>query len=78
MIAKLDLEPGNDDDACQEVGHDLRRFLDRRQSHSQLRNLDLLTWSRHFLPHYFPLPPSAMHIWLASQLDKISANPYPR
>jgi len=63
-------------------------FLDRIARHcrhpeqtdpeiDRIKNADLLTWSRHFLPHYFPLPPSAMHIWLASQLDKISANPYP-
>jgi predicted phage terminase large subunit-like protein len=77
VIAKLDLEPGNDDDACREVGHDLRRFLDRGQSHTQLHNLDLLTWSRRFLPHYFPLPPSAMHLWLATHLDRISILPRP-
>ncbi|HEY2881667.1 MAG TPA: hypothetical protein VGJ15_04525 [Pirellulales bacterium] len=31
--------------------------------------IDLLAWSRHFLPQHFCLPPSAMHRWLAEQLD---------
>jgi hypothetical protein len=40
-----------------------------------IKNADLLTWSKHFLPHYFTKPPSEMHKWLAGQLDKISARP---
>jgi hypothetical protein len=39
-----------------------------------MKNADLFTWSKHFLPHYFTKPPSAMHKWLASQLDKIPAH----
>jgi len=41
-----------------------------------IKNSDLLTWAKHFLPHYFTKPPSEMHVWLASQLDKISSTPY--
>jgi hypothetical protein len=58
-------------------------FLDRIARHcrhpektdpelERMKNADFLTWARHFLPHYFPLPPSEMHLWLASQLDRIS------
>jgi len=60
-------------------------FLDRMHRHvrhpeeidpelERMKNADLLTWSRYFLPHQFPLPPSKMHIWLASQLDRISGH----
>lgn len=42
---------------------------------ARLKSLDFLAWSRRFLPHYFPLPPSAMHLWLATHLDRISS-PY--
>jgi predicted phage terminase large subunit-like protein len=35
-------------------------------------HLDLLSWSRYFFPDHFLLPPSAMHLWLAAQLDRIS------
>src|SRR5262245_49108124 len=55
------------------VRADARAFHDDNPRLAHLRNLDLLTWSRHFLPHYFPIPPSAMHIWLAAQLDRISS-----
>ena len=38
----------------------------------RIKNADLLTWSRYFLPHYFQLTPNEMHIWLAHHLDQIS------
>jgi predicted phage terminase large subunit-like protein len=44
---------------------------------AKLKNADLLTWSRHFLPHHFTLPPSRMHVWLASHLDSISIHQDP-
>ncbi len=31
---------------------------------------DLLAWAQHFLPHLFHHAPSAMHRWLAQQLDQ--------
>jgi predicted phage terminase large subunit-like protein len=31
--------------------------------------LDLLPWGRKYLPEHFTRPPSAMHLWLAEQLD---------
>lgn len=34
------------------------------------RELPLLDWGRRFLPHYFTLPPSALHTWLAAELDR--------
>jgi hypothetical protein len=50
-----------------------RRASDKRDPElEKIMNADLLTWSRYFLPHHFTLPPSAMHIWLAQQLDRIS------
>jgi predicted phage terminase large subunit-like protein len=30
----------------------------------------LLEWGRQYLPHYFSKPASAMHVWLATQLDR--------
>jgi hypothetical protein len=40
-----------------------------------IKNADLLTWTKHFLPHYCTKPFSEMHRWLASELDKISTRP---
>jgi len=61
----------------------IEEFLERLEHHrrhpekidpelERIKNADLLTWSRYFLPDHFTLPPSAMHIWLAQQLDQIS------
>jgi len=36
-----------------------------------LSRLDLLAWSKRFLPNHFRLPPSKMHDWLAKQLDRL-------
>ncbi|HEY2760134.1 MAG TPA: hypothetical protein VGI75_05310, partial [Pirellulales bacterium] len=41
---------------------------------ARLRDADLLTWGRTFLPDHFRLPPSRMHRWLAEQLDGAAAN----
>jgi hypothetical protein len=32
--------------------------------------LELLSWGRQYLPEHFRRPPSAMHVWLAAQLDR--------
>jgi len=34
---------------------------------------DLLAWGRHYLPAHFRRAPSAMHLWLAEQLDQMCA-----
>jgi predicted phage terminase large subunit-like protein len=34
-------------------------------------SIDLLAWSRRFLPAHFQRPPSRMHVWLAEQLDQM-------
>jgi hypothetical protein len=58
-------------------------FLERLHAHyrypekldpelERMKNADFLTWARYFLPHYFPLRPSEMHLWLAHHLDQIS------
>ena len=33
------------------------------------RSLDHLAWSRRYLPHYFKKPASALHQWLATEID---------
>lgn len=33
------------------------------------RNLEHLAWSRRYLPHYFKKPASALHTWLADEVD---------
>ena len=49
----------------------LRREIDSR--HGPARGQppsDLLSWGRRYLPEHFRRPPSAMHVWLAAQLDR--------
>ena len=49
-------------------------LLARGMQHVQDRrsdSIDLLDWGRRFLPQHFVAPPSAMHCWLAQQLDTL-------
>lgn len=55
----------------------LQTIADRLASHvARNRRLrasrDLLTWSRTYLPEHFSKPPSAMHVWLAAELDQLA------
>lgn len=60
------------------LGRLLKRFRDilarghgaaRRQQASVCEERSLLPWAQYFLPEHFSKPPSAMHRWLAAQLD---------
>src|SRR4051812_27940613 len=47
----------------------LTTAIRERETMAAMDAMDLLSWSREFLPNHFRLPPSAMHRWLAEQLD---------
>src|SRR5689334_2069790 len=70
------LFPPSDDELVDAIRHSAvrRRKLNMRPKRSarDFSNAGLLEWSRHFLPDHFSLPPSAMHVWLADQLDRMS------
>jgi predicted phage terminase large subunit-like protein len=49
----------------------LRREMARRPSRGgEDAAADLLSWGRRYLPEHFRRQPSAMHVWLAAQLDR--------
>jgi predicted phage terminase large subunit-like protein len=48
----------------------IRRRANFADEARELAQLDLLGWGRRFLPHHFELPPSALHRWLAAELDR--------
>ena len=48
-----------------------RAFASGNSKAARSRVADLLTWGQTFLPEHFHLPPSAMHRWLAQQLDNM-------
>jgi hypothetical protein len=52
-----------------------RAFAPSDSPIEQLKSADLLTWSKHFLPNHFQLPPSRMHQRLATHLDAASGLP---
>ena len=45
----------------------------RRSAAAGLSGEGLLEWARHYLPEHFGRPPSAMHRWLAGQLDRLGS-----
>ncbi|MCE9546593.1 MAG: hypothetical protein K8T25_13885 [Planctomycetia bacterium] len=48
-----------------------RRRRAERAAGAAAGELGLLDWGRRYLPDHFLLPPSAMHRWLAEQLDSL-------
>ena len=49
------------------LAHNLRRCYANAPATS---SRGLLAWARHYLPAHFQLPPSAMHRWLAEQIER--------
>jgi predicted phage terminase large subunit-like protein len=47
--------------------HHIAQAVARRRSYPLQSTLD---WGRHYLPHHFVKPASAMHLWLGDQLDR--------
>ena len=45
------------------AAHAARTYPDR---------LSILDWTRQYLPHYVPAPPSPFHTWLTSELDRMT------
>lgn len=61
---------GIDEEAFRRTGRGLCRDIDRAvRRRGGATSEALLTWAGRLLPQHFTLPPSAMHRWLADELD---------
>jgi predicted phage terminase large subunit-like protein len=71
---RLDRDPafGLPHSAQRTRGFDVDKYLDkafRKEPSDPLSPLDLLSWGRRYLPHYFKSPPSKMHRWMAERFE---------
>ena len=52
----------------------LYRGVKRTTPCATQESLDLIAWGRRYLPAHFVHPPSAMHVWLAAELDAMCSS----
>jgi hypothetical protein len=82
LIAECTLDARASAKAVLDIARQFRNAVATAHGNARRRDASvpttrLLDWSRKHLPHYFRLPPSRMHTWLAARLDQLSRSCLP-